>query len=951
MDIKKEFFWIYNVYNQKWELTYKESEFIFKDMIDEGYIMKSKSDSSPERGYRKIIENSVLTFIIANENNKKKLILLKNLFNSSQNLSINKKITVYSHFPNSHPTDNIDHIANNLIHDLLRNSKNQCVVFIGSQVSVKNKSFSDFLNRVFNLIDFKNSLNEYTQQESIIENDMNNNKSSYTVSYSFTNTFDTQQNKKDDKANELKQKSKPIHESQLNKIEKSPYSKYNTLTGISNINTTYLNLLNIKNKNQIMKSLVTSSLFVLSAIGNTSSFSKFDLILQLNVGKIEKNQEIHIKSGKINNYILDKQPIMLNYKENIKNQSFNIFYYIIKGLSSNEKEKYHLKNKEESYFKVLNLNNEKRSLDENGYSQLKESMKYLNIKQEELNLIISFLIGILFLTNVNLEYKLTYDSSSKDTIKELIVGNESLNDFSYTADLMGIGKNDLMLLVTKQVKLDKNKIIIQTSDLTIDKANENKNRLICCLYQYLFDYLLKRINSCLADVGNESTDDCYEKEKYRKVYLVNNIGYDKGDVDEEDEGKCEGSDNLGKNDTKVISKPKEESMNNEKSKLDKCKNEVKGLSELCVNYTNEKLIGEYKCLFNKLHEKQSKISSNISYLFKLAEENIKSEAFYDNAFKSNVKIEKVHHSFGMHSYNLDVKDKDMYVFFKIPPPDEYFFVMEKSKNKLVKKIFSLKEKEREKEKEKNKESSETLISLYKRQVDELIKLVSNQKTSLYYILNLEGLHNLFNKKCEDSKIKQILKESEVYNIGEIEESLYINLDLKELIDKYSIINPNENNENSNALSMINSILSRKNNFPKETFFTVDNKIKINKNGIELKLEVINELEEALKINKSSELIGSVYKSRLVRKRIKTIMNKTIAIQRCYREYINRKMKDWQVRVSKIINFYIFYKKRKRIYKNLSDLSRKAKEVKKSYVNGGMIILIVVIYIVLIIYMD
>uniref|UniRef100_A0A8C9GPQ9 Myosin-A-like n=1 Tax=Piliocolobus tephrosceles TaxID=591936 RepID=A0A8C9GPQ9_9PRIM len=224
---------------------------------------------------------------------------------------------------------------------------------------------------------------------------------------------------------------------------------------------------------------------VLEAFGNAKTIrnnnsSRFGRFMQLII-----SHEGGIKNGSIVAFLLEKSRI-ITQDEN--ERSYHIFYQFLKGASSAMKSKYGLKDLKSYTF--LNP----KSVDVNGiddvkdFNEVMESLKNMQLSDDQIDVIFSILAGILTLGNVRL-----IETSDAGLTDAAAIHNEDTELFKKACDLMFLDAEG----VRKEILI---KVTIAGGNKIEGRWNRKdaevlKSSLCKAMYEKLFIWIINYLNS------------------------------------------------------------------------------------------------------------------------------------------------------------------------------------------------------------------------------------------------------------------------------------------------------------------------------------------------------------------------------------------------------------------------------------------------------------------------
>jgi myosin heavy subunit len=239
---------------------------------------------------------------------------------------------------------------------------------------------------------------------------------------------------------------------------------------------------------------------------NSSRFGKF---IQVNFTEFGK-----IISAKIFNYLLEKSRIV---KIQPEERNYHIFYQFIFGASDQERSKYSIK--DPSYYKYLKFGCFKVEDEDDGrnFQETKECMTKLKFNDDEKKFIFSILSGILYLGNVEYE---EVDNNGKITLS---ITAESKEDFKIAADFLGLEPEKLHQILTIKKYIDPMSKKVLERSVPIDAAHNSRDAISKAVYAKMFDWIIKKINSAIANPEKEKT---INKDKLLKIGILDIFGFE-----------------------------------------------------------------------------------------------------------------------------------------------------------------------------------------------------------------------------------------------------------------------------------------------------------------------------------------------------------------------------------------------------------------------------------------
>ena len=238
---------------------------------------------------------------------------------------------------------------------------------------------------------------------------------------------------------------------------------------------------------------------------NSSRFGKFIQVNFTDHGKIV--------SAKIYNYLLEKSRVV---KIQPEERNYHIFYQLILGADEKERQKYYIKDLE--YFEYLNKGvfHVEDNDDVANFNEMKQCMLKLKFKPEEMAYIFNVLMGILYLGNVNF----VEGTSNNNPIAQIDESNSE--DFKIASELLGIEISTFNNILTIRKMKDPMSNKVFDRNLSVEKAYRCRDAISKAVYARMFDFIVKRINSAIANADEAKI----EKDKMKKIGLLDIFGFE-----------------------------------------------------------------------------------------------------------------------------------------------------------------------------------------------------------------------------------------------------------------------------------------------------------------------------------------------------------------------------------------------------------------------------------------
>lgn len=476
--------------------------------------------------------------------------------------------------------------------------------------------------------------------------------------------------------------------------------KYLTVSSLHNSNVK--NILKQSEGTSVEKQVLDSNP-ILEAFGNAKTVrnnnsSRFGKFIQVNFTECGK-----IVSAKIYNYLLEKSRIVKLQKEE---RNYHIFYQLLKGADESEKKKYYINNLTPDYFHYLNQSQCYEVEDENDKENFlitKECLNKLNFRSAEINYLLNILMGILYLGNIKFIECLKNGMTCADIdIEE--------NDFKIAAELLGLERSTLKnLLSIKKMKDTLSNNYIERN-LSLNASYNMRDAISKLIYSKMFNWIVRRINEAIS---NKDSFENKSSSKKRSIGLLDIFGFE----------------NFTSN----------------------------SFEQLCINYANERLQQYFNNHIFKLEQeeyKKEKIDwSNVEFIDNIDIVNLiddpkmsifsllDSEGLLKNSDDFSFRTKVYSNLYHKNEYLGDTEDG--YILIHHYAGDVFYDVegfieknsdnisndlqeaFEKSKNKLVAKLFSPAKDEKTSTSNKIQSiQSDTLSKQFKKQLDELLKMLS-----------------------------------------------------------------------------------------------------------------------------------------------------------------------------------------------------------------------------------
>lgn len=242
-----------------------------------------------------------------------------------------------------------------------------------------------------------------------------------------------------------------------------------------------------KKESKVQQQIVESQK-VFEAFGSSLNGSNYGYY-----GEIQFNERGRMVGAKTLSYFLDKSRVTgqssTSSPSSVADGNFNIFYYLLAGVSPDEKAVLQILNSEPSSYTYL-AKYKKRTLNQSQdaahFEQLKTSLKMSGFRKEHVGRIVQLVATILHLGNL-----VFVDPVGTGTQEAAFVKNTE--QLEIVADFLGLDPHALENVLTFKTTMIRKDVT--TLILNAEQAAIQRDDLCQVLYSLLFSWIVERVNS------------------------------------------------------------------------------------------------------------------------------------------------------------------------------------------------------------------------------------------------------------------------------------------------------------------------------------------------------------------------------------------------------------------------------------------------------------------------
>lgn len=247
-----------------------------------------------------------------------------------------------------------------------------------------------------------------------------------------------------------------------------------------------------------MQTQIIESQKVFEAFGECQTSPNFSGSRFGYYGEIQFNERGRMIGSKTLHYFLEKTRVTGHSSPSSTDGNFNIFYYLLAGVSPDEKTALQIISSEPSAYTYLSKF-KKRSIqftqDASKFEQLKSALKISGFRREHIGRIIQLVATILHLGNL-----VFVDPVGTGTQEAAFVKNTELLEI--VADFLGLDPHALENVLTFKTTMIRKDFT--TLILNAEQAALQRDALCETLYSLLFSWIVERVNSktCVEDFNS-----------------------------------------------------------------------------------------------------------------------------------------------------------------------------------------------------------------------------------------------------------------------------------------------------------------------------------------------------------------------------------------------------------------------------------------------------------------
>ncbi|XP_066543583.1 unconventional myosin-X [Amia ocellicauda] len=257
-----------------------------------------------------------------------------------------------------------------------------------------------------------------------------------------------------------------------------------------------------KEKTSHVEQALLESSPIMEAFGNAKTVynnnsSRFGKFVQLNFC-----QKGNIQGGKIVDYLLEKNRVV---RQNPGERNYHIFYALLAGTNTEQKEAFHLSHPESYYYlKQSGCVADKTINDKDTFEQVLNAMKIMQFSRENIQETLRLLAGILHIGNIEFMTAGGAQVSSKSALGR-------------ASELLGLDSVQLAEVLTHRSMILRGEEI--STPLSVEQAVDSRDSMAMALYSQCFTWIIRKLNSRIRG-----------KEDFRSIGILDIFGFENFEI-------------------------------------------------------------------------------------------------------------------------------------------------------------------------------------------------------------------------------------------------------------------------------------------------------------------------------------------------------------------------------------------------------------------------------------